>query len=67
MRSTPEQKQAALTLARTGVYYCAEIARALGMRKKTVGELCSRHGIKLPLGHVSGGLAGWGTRRAGWL
>jgi hypothetical protein len=59
MRSTPEQKQAALTLARTGKYYCAEIARTLGMRHQTVQDLCMRNEIKLPLGHVPGGITGW--------
>lgn len=50
MKATPEQKQAALNLAYTGLYYCAEISRATGVRHKTVQELCDRHGVKLPLG-----------------
>lgn len=50
MRSTHEQKQAALTLARTGLYYCAEIARALKMRHQTVRDICTRNGVTLPLG-----------------
>ena len=63
MRSTPEQKQAALTFARTGIYYCAEIARELHMRPQLVSDLCSRYDIKLPLGHVAGGIVGARKRK----
>ena len=52
MRATPEQKRAALTLARTGLHYCAEIARTLGMRHQTVQDICDRHSVKLPLGYT---------------
>jgi hypothetical protein len=51
MRSTPEQKQAALTLARTGKYYCAEIARTIGIRPQLVRDICDRNGVILPLGY----------------
>jgi len=52
MRSTPEQKQAALTLARTGKYYCSEIARTTGIRPQLVKDICDRNGVTLPLGYA---------------
>jgi hypothetical protein len=49
MRSTPEQKQAALNLALTRNYYCSEIARTIGIRPQLVRDICDRNGVILPL------------------
>ena len=52
MRSTPEQKQAALNLAMTRKYYCSEIARTIGIRPQLVRDICDRNGVILPLGYA---------------
>jgi hypothetical protein len=50
VRRTPEEKRAALEIAATGLYTCAQIQKATGIRHQSIKTWCDRAGIKLPCG-----------------